>query len=101
MRGLGPVDHSRGMTLTSDQTRTITPPLSRAARAATAICLVAAGLTNGLAQYVGELLMPDLEDFSAQIRWGRTARRRPHGGADSAAAQHCSCCRWASWGWRR
>ena len=58
------------MTLTADQTSTLTPPLSRAARVGTAVCLVAAGLTNGLAQYVGELLMPDLEDFSAQIRWG-------------------------------
>jgi hypothetical protein len=33
--------------------------------------LVAAGLANGLAQYLGELFKPDgLEDFSAQIRWG-------------------------------
>ncbi len=28
-----------------------------------------AGVTNGLSQYVGELLMPELADFSAQIRW--------------------------------
>jgi hypothetical protein len=46
------------------------PPLSRAARIGSGACLVAAGLTNGLAQYAGELLMPDLDDFSAQIRWG-------------------------------
>jgi hypothetical protein len=31
---------------------------------------VAAGLTNGLAQYVGELLMPSHDDFTGQIRWG-------------------------------
>ena len=29
-----------------------------------------AGLTNGLAQYITGLVAPDLEDFSAQIRWG-------------------------------
>ena len=31
---------------------------------------MAAGLTNGLAQYVGELLMPTHDDFTDQIRWG-------------------------------
>ncbi len=46
------------------------PPLSRASQLATGTCLVVAALTNGLAQYVGELLMPDLDDFSAQIAWG-------------------------------
>jgi hypothetical protein len=46
------------------------PPLSRAARLAAGACLVLAGLTNGLGQYVGELLVPDLDDFSAQIAWG-------------------------------
>ena len=100
MRGLGPVDDAQGMTLTADQTSTLTPPLSRAARVGTAICLVAAGLTNGLGQYVGELLMPDLEDFSAQIRWGAstpasTRRSRPR------CCSACSCCRWVSWAWRR
>ena len=45
-------------------------PLSRAARLAVGVCLIAAGLTNGLGQYLGELLMPALDDFSAQIRWG-------------------------------
>jgi hypothetical protein len=67
---IGSADHARGMTLTADQTATRIPPLSRATRIGTGICLVAAGLTNGLAQYVGELVMPDHEDFSAQIRWG-------------------------------
>lgn len=57
------------MTLTSTPT-SVHPPLSRAARVGTGVCLVAAGLTNGLSQYVGELVMPDLDDFSAQIRWG-------------------------------
>jgi len=46
------------------------PPLSRPAQLATGVCLVAAALTNGLAQYVGELLKPDLDDFSTQIAWG-------------------------------
>lgn len=60
-----------GMTLTSETTTTSTvPPLSGAARVAAGLCLITAGLTNGLGQYVGEVLMPDLEDFSAQIRWG-------------------------------
>ena len=42
----------------------------RPRRPATGLCLLAAGLTNGLGQYAGELAMPDLEDFSAQIVWG-------------------------------
>lgn len=58
------------MTLTRVQATASTPPLSRAARLGAGACLVAAGLTNGLGQYLGELLMPTLEDFSAQIRWG-------------------------------
>jgi hypothetical protein len=58
------------MTLIAESTTTTVPPLSRAARLGAGACLVAAGLTNGLAQYVGELLAPDLEDFTAQIRWG-------------------------------
>lgn len=58
------------MTTLSTPHTTVAPPLSRAARVAAGACLVLAGLTNGLAQYVGGLLMPDLEDFSAQIRWG-------------------------------
>lgn len=45
-------------------------PLSRAAQLAAAACLIVSGLTNGLSQYVGEFLTPDLDDFSAQIRWG-------------------------------
>lgn len=62
------------MTTTTSTTPTHTgrldPPLSRAARVGTGLCLVLAGLTNGLGQYLGELLMPDLADFTAQIRWG-------------------------------
>ncbi|MBD3923278.1 hypothetical protein IEZ26_01485 [Nocardioides cavernae] len=58
------------MTLTHGHTTTSSPPLSRAARLGAGACLIAAGLTNGLGQYVGELLTPDLADFSAQIRWG-------------------------------
>ncbi|MCD6641136.1 MAG: hypothetical protein LT071_14655 [Nocardioides sp.] len=58
------------MTLTRERTTTSIPPLSRAARLGAGVCLVAAGLTNGLGQYLGELLMPEHEDFSAQIRWG-------------------------------
>ena len=59
------------MTLTTDAaSATDAPPLSRAARIGSGLCLVAAALTNGLAQYVGDLMTPDLDDFSAQIRWG-------------------------------
>jgi hypothetical protein len=45
-------------------------PLSRAVQIVVGVSLLAAGLTNGLAQYVGTLLMPSHEDFTAQIRWG-------------------------------
>jgi hypothetical protein len=72
MRRRRPTVERGGMTTTTTR-RTptqVAPPLSRAARIGTGVCLVAAGLTNGLAQYAGELLMPDLDDFSAQIRWG-------------------------------
>ncbi len=69
MRGGGRCVQRGGMTLTSTPT-SVHPPLSRAARIGTGVCLVAAGIANGLSQYVGELLMPDLDDFSAQIRWG-------------------------------
>jgi hypothetical protein len=58
------------MTTTTTPTTTITPPLSRAARIGAGLCLVAAAVTNGLGQYVGELAMPELDDFSAQIVWG-------------------------------
>jgi hypothetical protein len=46
------------------------PPLSRGIQIIVGVSLVAAGLTNGLAQYVGELLMPAHDDFTDQIRWG-------------------------------
>lgn len=59
------------MTSTTASVTTLTSPLSRATRIGVGISLVVAGLTNGLAQYLGEVLKPDgLEDFSAQIRWG-------------------------------
>lgn len=58
------------MTTTTAPITTVSPPLSRAARVGTGLCLLAAGLTNGLSQYLGALAMPDLDDFSAQIRWG-------------------------------
>jgi hypothetical protein len=64
---------SSGVPLSRDDTAATihaAPPLSRAARIATGLCLIAAGLTNGLGQYVGDLLMPELDDFSAQIAWG-------------------------------
>lgn len=58
------------MTTTSTPTTTIAPPLSRSARVGTGLCLLAAGVSNGLGQYAGELAMPSLDDFSAQIVWG-------------------------------
>ncbi len=60
------------MTTTSPSSAdtTTAPPLSRAAQIGVGTCLVVAGLTNGVSQYLGALAMPDLEDFSAQIRWG-------------------------------
>jgi hypothetical protein len=58
------------MTSTTASVTTLASPLSRAARIGTGLSLSAAALTNGLAQYAGELVKPDdLEDFSAQIRW--------------------------------
>lgn len=45
------------------------PPLSRAAQLGAAASLVLAGLLNGGAQFVGHLVIGDL-DFSEQIRWG-------------------------------
>lgn len=46
------------------------PPLSRGVQIVVGISLIAAGLTNGLAQYLGELLIPPMDDFTHQIRWG-------------------------------
>ena len=45
------------------------PPYSRALQLSAGACLVLAALTNGLSQYVGHLVIGDL-DFSEQIRWG-------------------------------
>jgi hypothetical protein len=59
------------MTSTIASVPTLASPLSRATRIGVGLSLVTAGLTNGLAQYLGEVYKPDdLEDFSAQIRWG-------------------------------
>ncbi len=69
MRRSIPGTHARSMSITTASVATIAPPLSRAARIAGGTCLVLAGVSNGLSQYVGDLLTPDLADFSAQIRW--------------------------------
>ena len=45
-------------------------PYSAAIRTGLGICLVLAGLLNGGAQYLGELLSPDRDDFGDQIAWG-------------------------------
>lgn len=45
-------------------------PLSRGVQIVVGVSLIAAGLSNGLAQYVGELLIPPMDDFTDQIRWG-------------------------------
>jgi hypothetical protein len=45
-------------------------PYSSAIRKALGACLVLAGLLNGGAQYLGELLSPDHSDFGDQIAWG-------------------------------
>src|SRR5688500_13900275 len=77
MRDQAPGTHARNMTtsshlspstLSSDMPDRV--PLSRAVQIVVGISLLAAGLTNGLAQYVGTLLMPSHDDFTAQIRWG-------------------------------
>jgi hypothetical protein len=45
-----------------------TAPYSALVRTAAGVCLVLAGLTNGLSQYVGHLAIGNL-GFSEQIRW--------------------------------
>ncbi len=60
--------HPSPSTLTS--TERDPAPLSRGIQIIVGVSLVTAGLTNGLAQYLGSLLMPSLDDFTAQIRWG-------------------------------
>lgn len=63
-------DCGRMTSITAPETISASP-LTRATRIGVGLSLVTAGLTNGLAQYLGEVLKPDdLEDFSAQIRWG-------------------------------
>ena len=69
--GPGP-DHPRGMTTTQApaQARRDAPPLSRAVQVTVGCALVAAGLLNGLSQYVGHLLAGDgIDDFADQMRW--------------------------------
>jgi hypothetical protein len=46
------------------------PPFSRALRIAAGLCLIAAGLLNGLPQFVVEFFTADQESFSDQIAWG-------------------------------
>ncbi len=56
---------------TSSPTTSARPaPYSSAIRKALGGCLVLAGLLNGGAQYLGELLSPDHSDFGDQIAWG-------------------------------
>ncbi|HET9420196.1 MAG TPA: hypothetical protein VFO49_03595 [Nocardioides sp.] len=54
----------------SPSTAPRTAPYSSAIRKALGACLVLAGLLNGGAQYLGELLTPDHDDFGDQIAWG-------------------------------
>jgi hypothetical protein len=54
-----------------DTTETTPPPYARAIQVGAGLCLVLAGLLNGLTQYLTELLTPDME-FSEQIAWGAT-----------------------------
>jgi hypothetical protein len=56
--------------LGSPDTAARTAPYSSAIRSALGACLVLAGLLNGGAQYLGELLSPDHDDFGDQIAWG-------------------------------
>ena len=49
--------------------RTDSPPSPRL-KVVAGSCLVLAGLTNGLPQYLVELVTGDHADFSEQIRWG-------------------------------
>ena len=64
--------HSRCMTtLETPRPATATaPPYSNKLRAGLGVCLVLAGLLNGGAQYLVELLSPDHEEFSDQFAWG-------------------------------
>lgn len=50
--------------------RTTSPPFSRALRIVAGCCLIAAGLLNGLTQFVGSLLAPGDVMFSELILWG-------------------------------
>jgi hypothetical protein len=54
---------------TARPTTAATAPYSALIRKAAGVCLVLAALTNGLSQYVGYLVIGDLE-FVDQVRWG-------------------------------
>jgi hypothetical protein len=56
-------------TLETPATTTTAPPYSSLLRVAAGVCLVLAAVTNGLSQYVGHLVVGDL-DFTDQMRWG-------------------------------
>ena len=47
------------------------PPLSRALRIAAGLCLIAAGLLNGLPQFLVEFVSQDQKSFSDQIAWSQ------------------------------
>ena len=66
----------RGMTAVDSTRRAATsaadaPPFSRALRIAAGLCLIAAGLLNGLPQFVVEFFTQGQETFGDQIAWGR------------------------------
>lgn len=56
-------------TVPHEMTLAVDAPYSRLVRRAAAACLVLAALTNGLSQYVGHLVIGDL-DWIDQVRWG-------------------------------
>lgn len=56
-------------TLESPVTAPPAAPYSSLIRKAAGVCLVLAALTNGLSQYVGYLVIGDL-DWADQVRWG-------------------------------
>ncbi len=72
MRQAARRQHARCMTTleTPRPTTATAPPYSNKLRAGLGVCLVLAGLLNGGAQYLVELLSPDHEEFSDQFAWG-------------------------------
>ncbi len=49
----------------------LVPPYSNRIRQGLALCLVLAGILNGGAQYVVEVIAPEHAEFSDQFQWGR------------------------------